>query len=75
MRPELLVGRVFGVDAAHVSDDTSAATVPAWDSLAHMTLMLELESEYRLAFSVEEVLAMRDVGTIKRVLAGHGVRW
>jgi acyl carrier protein len=75
MAPEAVVARVFGMTRASVSDATSNATVPEWDSLNHVTLVLELETAYGVSFSAEETLAMTDVGAIKRVLQSHGVRW
>lgn len=75
MQPELLVSRVFGVEPSLVGDDTSSATLAEWDSLAHVTLVMEVESVYGVALSVEEVLEMTDVAAIKRVLESRGVRW
>jgi acyl carrier protein len=75
MRPELLVSRVLGVPAREVRDETSSAELGAWDSLAHVTLVMEMETAYGVVFSVEEALRMTSVGAIKQVLAGRGVRW
>ncbi|HEX8694368.1 MAG TPA: acyl carrier protein [Longimicrobium sp.] len=75
MRPELLVSRVFGVEPARVSDETSNADTPGWDSLAHINLVLALESTYGVSLSVEEALEATSVGAIKRVLARRGVTW
>lgn len=75
MSPEVLVSRVFGVERTAVGDDTSNATLGGWDSLAHVTLVLELESTYGLQLSVEEALEATSVGAIKRVLQRRGVRW
>jgi acyl carrier protein len=47
--------------------------VPAWDSLNHVTLILELEGAFGVSFAAEEALGMTDVGAIKRVLRTHGV--
>jgi acyl carrier protein len=75
MEPELVISRVFGVRPSDVSDETRNADVEAWDSLGHMTLVVELESEYGVSFSADEVLQMTSVGAIKRVLGERGVAW
>lgn len=75
MAPESVIARVFGLARREVNDATSNTTVSAWDSLSHVTLILELESSYGVSFSAEETLTMTDVGTIKRVLQTHGVSW
>ena len=75
MAPEFVVARVLGVPRNSVTDATSNTTESTWDSLNHVTLVLELESTYGVALSAEDALAMTDVATIKRVLRTHGVEW
>jgi acyl carrier protein len=75
MAPESVVARVFGLARASVTDATSNTSVGEWDSLNHVSLVLELETAYGVSFSAEETLAMTDVGAIKRVLHAHGVTW
>lgn len=73
MAPEAILARVLGVPRPSITDHSSNTTVSAWDSLNHVTLILELESTYGIALSAEEALMMTDVATIKRVLRSHGV--
>ena len=73
MTPEAIVARVFGMSRLAVDDTTSNTTVGNWDSLNHVTLILELERTYGVSFAAEEALAMTDVRAIKRVLRTHGV--
>ena len=75
MAPESVVAKVFGLPRHTVNDATSNMGVEAWDSLNHVTLVLELESAFGVSFSAEETLEMTDVAAIKRVLQSHGVRW
>ncbi len=75
MTPEEIVASVFNLDPAEVDDSTSQATVEAWDSVGHVTLVIELESAYGVALSAEDAVALTDVGAIKRVLERHGARW
>jgi acyl carrier protein len=75
MTPESIIARVFGVPRQSVTDTTSNTTLDAWDSLNHVTLVLELESAYAISFSAEETLVMTDVAAIKRTLRTHGVSW
>ncbi len=75
MTPEEVVGKVFGVDARAVGDATSNASLPEWDSLGHMTLVVELEATYAVSLSPDDALAMTDVAAIKRVLASRGAKW
>ncbi len=75
MPPERIVARVFGVSPGTITDESSNQTLEAWDSLNHVTLILELESAYGVSFSADETLGMTSVAGIKRVLRSHGVVW
>ena len=75
MTPEDLAARIFGRDGSEIDDNSSPQTVPEWDSLGHVTLVLELESTYRVSFAPEEAMALTSVGAIKRALQDRGVRW
>ena len=75
MTPEEVLGKVFGVPARELNDASSNRTVAAWDSLAHMTLIVELESIYGLSLSADDALKMNDLATIKRVLRDRGATW
>ncbi len=73
MTPEQLLARVFDVDATDLRDATCNFEVAGWDSLGHMTLVVELENAYRVMFSPAETLRMTSVGGIKQVLRERGV--
>lgn len=75
MAPEAVVARVLGVPRQAVSDATSNTTESAWDSLNHVTLILELEAAFGISLSAEDALTMTDVATIKRILRSHGADW
>jgi acyl carrier protein len=49
------------------SDDVSRAsqlTIPAWDSLAHVSLMLALESEFDVTIDIADQLDLTSFGAI-----------
>jgi len=73
--PEEVVSRVLGVAVGDVSDETSNENLAAWDSLAHMNLILEVEATYGVSLSTDDAMGMTDVGAIKRVLRDRGVGW
>lgn len=47
--------------------------VPEWDSLGHLRLIAELEAEYELQLSGEELLELLDLEALSRILARHGL--
>lgn len=63
------LARVFrGVFAIEVDDSMSIHTLEAWDSLAHVTLIMALEEAFGVALASWEMIEMTDVPAIKRVL-------
>lgn len=68
------MSRVFGVPRRAVDDHTSNRSLPEWDSMGHMNLILELEATYGVSLSAQEALEMTDVAQIKQILQRHGVR-
>lgn len=65
---------VFEDDELVVSRDTTAADVPGWDSLQHVSLILRVESHFGLRLSSAEVADLKSVGDlhdiVKRRLGG-----
>ena len=75
MTPEDVVAKAFGVNPSQVDDTTSNKNLADWDSLGHITLVLELESVYGVSFSPVEALEITDVAAIKKALQDRGVVW
>jgi acyl carrier protein len=75
MSPEALVAELFALSPDRVTEDSSNQTLPEWDSLGHITLVLELETRYGVSLSAEEALALTSVKAIKQTLRERGVTW
>lgn len=60
--------RVFHQPALVLRDELSARDVPGWDSLNHVTLMIEVEGEFGLRFTSAEVQALECVGQLKTLI-------
>ena len=59
---------MFGIPVEEIDDDSSPDTILAWDSMAHINLILSLESEFDLSLSLEVGMEMLSVGLIKTIL-------
>jgi acyl carrier protein len=64
---------VLNVDPGLLDDAASPASIPTWDSLNHLNVVLAVESEFGVSLSVDDALAMRSVAAIRRILKARGV--
>jgi acyl carrier protein len=62
---------VLGVDASTLTDDDSPRTIPQWDSVNHLQLMLALEAEYGIQFSPDEIAKLSSIGLLRERLAAE----
>jgi acyl carrier protein len=49
-------------------DETTAAQVPGWDSLSHVNVILTVEKKFNVRFKNLEVLKLKNVGDLQRLL-------
>ena len=47
-----------------LTDATTAADVPGWDSLNHITLIGTVEDEFDVKFPMKDVVGMKNVGEL-----------
>ena len=65
---------VFDDDSLTVTPSTTAKDVEDWDSLSHITLIGAVEDEFRMKFSMKEVVEMKDVGEMIGIIAARRKR-
>ena len=53
---------VFDDESIVLTDETTAADIEDWDSLAHITLITSVEEEFNCKFSMKDVLGLKNVG-------------
>ena len=67
-RLEEIFRTVLNDDQLALSDDTCAADVEGWDSVAHINLMFSIESEFGIQFAGNELAEFKNVGELKQYL-------
>ena len=65
---------VFDDDSITVTERTTAADIEDWDSLSHITLVSAVEDEFRMKFSMKEVVEMKNVGEMAAIVAARRKR-
>jgi acyl carrier protein len=51
-----------------LSDDLDASKVPTWDSLNHITLIVEIEQQFEVELTTDELADLRNVGDMVTLL-------
>jgi acyl carrier protein len=64
--------RVLGITPVTISDDLRYATIPQWDSIAHMSVVAALEEAFGVMIDMDEVIDMSSVGKAREILRKHG---
>ena len=67
------IAEVLGVPSDSINDDSSPETIPTWDSLNHLNIVMALEFENGMSMEVEDVLEIHNVGLIRKTLRKYGV--
>ena len=70
---EELLAELLQISVTKVTADLTMKDLDVWDSLKHMEVIAALEQQFELQFSFDEIVTMRSVGDIKRVLSSKGV--
>lgn len=65
---------VFDDDSLTITPETTAKDVEDWDSLTHITLIGAVEDEFRMKFSMKEVVEMKNVGELIDIVAARRKR-
>ena len=64
---------VLGIPAESITDETSPENTPTWDSLQAMNLVVALEGAFNVRLSTKEIVSMRTVGIVRKVLRAKGI--
>jgi len=67
-----VMANVWEVPAAEIPEDADSTTMPGWDSLRHLELMLELELSFGVRIPADQVPELTSVGAIEDALRDHG---
>jgi acyl carrier protein len=62
---------VFDDPGLTVSAATTAHDVPGWDSITHITLVIEIERRFDVKFQMAQLEQLRNVGELVEILAAR----
>jgi len=73
LRVAKVFSEVLGVPPDTITDDTSPDNTPQWDSMAAMTLVVAIEDEFDVRLSTAEIVSMRNIAIVRKVLGNKGI--
>ena len=73
-RLKQVMADVFGVPVAEIQDNAEINEATGWDSLRHVELMLAIEMNFGLHFTVYEMHELITYEVIEQYLQEHGIR-
>ena len=65
----------LGIKLEQVSDELTYNSIPEWDSIGHMTLISELDSQFVIMLDTDDVLDMSSFAKAKEILAKYDVEF
>jgi len=68
-----IVAKVLLLQEAEVNEDISRKDAEAWDSLAHLMLINEIEAAFDVSFSDDDIVEINSLSDLKGKLRKLGV--
>ena len=68
-----IFARSLGVGEEIISDSLEYNSIPEWDSIAHMTLISELEDGFDIMLDTDDIIDMSSVSKAKEILGKHDI--
>lgn len=59
---------VLDNETIHLTDETTARDIAEWDSVSHIDLVVTIEEEFGVSFSMQEVNELKNVGEMVQLL-------
>ena len=68
-----IISKVMSVEISQINDQSGPETIESWDSFHGLVMVDEIENNFQITFTLEEIIDVKKVVDIKRHLKNHGV--
>jgi acyl carrier protein len=65
--------QTFAIDRQQVTLKLAYQSIPQWDSVGHMALVVEIENAFNVTLDTDDIIGMSDVSKAVEILKKHGV--
>lgn len=62
-----IASKIFEIPEADIKDSLSSKDIPKWDSMNYLLFIAELEKEFDMSFTIDEVMNAKCVGDIRKI--------
>ena len=69
----ILLSEILKIKDEDIHDNLTPTEVSLWDSMNALVLVAGLERNYNIRFTMAEIIGVKCVGDIKKILENHGV--
>ncbi len=63
-----IASKILKIDPAVIRDDLTPQDIPDWDSMNYLMFIAELEKEYGVSFTMDEVTNAKSIGDIRKIV-------
>jgi acyl carrier protein len=67
-----IIANIMEVQVAEIDDESGPENIENWDSFIGLILFDELESKFNVKFTLNELLTVKKIKDIKKILSIHG---
>lgn len=62
----------LGIPLEQINDSLTPADVPDWDSMSYLLFIGELEKNFSISFTMDEILTATSLGAVRTLLRAKG---
>lgn len=70
---EDIVTEQLRIPKENIKDSLTPADVPEWDSMNYLLFIAELEKQYKISFTMDEILNAPSLGAVRNLLKIKGI--
>lgn len=63
----------LAIDEVLIHDGLEYGCIPEWDSIAHMTLIANIEDEFDLMLDTDDIIDLSSFKVAKEILSKHNI--
>ncbi len=63
-----IVSKIFEIPETDISDTLTSKDISRWDSMNYLLFISEIEKEFNMIFTMDEVICAKNIGDIRKTV-------